>query len=274
MDNRDDTAGPATELAEILNALAQSPCARVVPIDVTGNRVWVKRYDTESMPPAKRLHGFLSPILYPAFLRGSIPAHGSAGVRRECAKIAAFNAAGFMTPKIIHQSGAMLILSDTSPVLSLEIATMQPPARQAMLAVVFATLGRLHAAGLAHGRPHLRDISVQNGTVCFFDFEEAPETRMPIQDAQARDLWLLMLPVVAVEADCKTLSSCLDIWMAHAPAATIRSLIRLVRYCRPVLFAAKFIPAALHGGDLRRLLAATKFLAASISDMDSALAHK
>jgi len=262
---------PAGELATILHVLAQSPDRRVTLIEAAGRRVWIKRYDIEPLAWAKRLHALVSPALFPAFLRSSFPAVGAAGVTRECGKIAAFRAAGFQTPQIIHVSGAMLILSDVSPTLTAELARVDAPERQILLLKAFGTLGRVHQGGLAHGRPHLRDISIQNGEICFFDFEKAPEAVMPLPFAQARDLWLLMLPVVAIEKNPDELASFLRAWVAEAPASTIGALIQFLAYCRPALAFARLVPVSLHGGDLRRFIAAVRFLAASISVMDSSL---
>ncbi|MEQ8482019.1 MAG: hypothetical protein RIC18_15320 [Hoeflea sp.] len=70
---------------------------------------------------------------------------------------------------------------------------------------------------------------------------------MPLADAQARDLWLVMLPFVA--------------------------LARFTGFMRPLLVPARLLPQSVQGGDLRRFLAAARFLAGAISDMDSAIAE-
>ena len=51
----------------------------------------------------------------------------------------------------------------------------------------------VHAAGLSHCRPFLRDMTVDAyDTLHFLDLEENPTVRMSLADAQARDVWLLL----------------------------------------------------------------------------------
>lgn len=271
-DAKKDPAITAEDLAPVLHGLARSPGRRITSINISGRRVWIKRYDIEPLTLPKRLHWFLSPILYPVFLRGSEPAFGEAGVERECSKMAAFRAAGFAVPEVIYRSGATLILSDVSPILTQQLFGAPEEEKRESLAKLFSALGRVHGAGLVHGRPHLRDVSVQNGEICFFDFEEAPETAMPLADAQARDLWLLMLPLVDWAPDEETRIVCLKTWLATAPSPAVLALIRFLGFCRPVVAAARLLPARLGGSDLNRFLATARFLVASLSDMENALA--
>ncbi|MEQ8308282.1 MAG: serine/threonine protein phosphatase [Hoeflea sp.] len=267
-----DEVIPPEDLALALQAIASSPGLRIAPIELPGRRVWIKRFDIEPLALAKRLHWLVSPVLYPPFLRGSEPALGEAGVERESLRILAFRAAGFRTPDILYRNGAMLILSDVSPVLTHELAAASGDRRQTLLLKLFTSLGRMHGAGLVHGRPHLRDMSLNNGEICFFDFEEAPETTMPLADAQARDLWLVMLPVVALEPDEKKCRALLQAWLDTAPVEAVCALARFIGFVRPLLALARLLPQAVQGGDLRRFLGAARFLAGSISDMDSAIA--
>jgi tRNA A-37 threonylcarbamoyl transferase component Bud32 len=267
-----DEVIPPEDLALALQAIARSPGLRIAPIELPGRRVWIKRFDIEPLAFAKRLHWLVSPALYPPFLRGSEPALGEAGVERESLRIFAFRAAGFRTPDILYRNGAMLILSDVSPVLTHELAAASGDRRQTLLLKLFTSLGRMHGAGLVHGRPHLRDMSLNNGEICFFDFEEAPETTMPLADAQARDLWLVMLPVVALEPDEKKCRALLQAWLDTAPVEAVCALARFISFVRPLLALARLLPQAVQGGDVRRFLGAARFLAGSISDMDSAIA--
>ncbi|WP_420407460.1 serine/threonine protein phosphatase [Hoeflea sp.] len=269
--NIDEVISPE-DLALALQAIASSPGRRVAPIELSGRRLWIKRFDVEPLAFAKRLHWLVSPVLYPPFLRGSAPALGEAGVERECNRIAAFRGAGFRTPSIIYRNGAMLVLSDVSPVLTDGLAAASEPHRQALLLKLFAALGQMHSAGLVHGRPHLRDMSLYNGEICFFDFEEAPETTMPLADAQARDLWLVLLPVVALERDETKCRALLRVWLDTAPVEAVMALSRFVGFVRPLLVPARLLPKALQGGDLERFLGAARFLVGANSDMDSAIA--
>lgn len=264
----------ADELVAILHAVAQSPDVRIRPVEANGQRVWIKHYDLEPLALAKRLHSFVSPVLFPALLRAPAPAFGAGGVARESAKIAAFRAAGFGAPVILHQSGSMMILSDLGTSLWDIALGMDAEPRRGLLRKTFEAVGLVHQAGLVHGRPHLRDMALNDEEIAFFDFEEEPELVMPLADAQARDIWLLMLPVVALDPGIETQRECLQAWLNGAPDAAIRSLIRLLRLSVPLFWIFRFVPVSLRGGDLKRIIAASRFLVASISDMDSVLAKR
>lgn len=59
----------ADDLRSLLVLLVQSQGKRISSAVIGGHRVWIKRYDAERRPLAKRLHSLISPLLLYPFLR-------------------------------------------------------------------------------------------------------------------------------------------------------------------------------------------------------------
>ena len=75
----------------------------------------------------------------------------------------------------------------------------------------------VHAAGLSHGRPFLRGMTVDaDDTLHFLDLEEDPTARMSLEDAQARDVWWLLSSCTEFcEEPFKDLNHLLDIYFLN-----------------------------------------------------------
>lgn len=187
----------ADGLATLLRLIVAQASLRVSRASVDGRLVWIKRYDVERMPLAKRLHSLVSPLL-PVFLRSS-PTTGSAeAIAREMRKLASFRAAGFAVPDVVFSNQSVLVLSDVGEVVQktlVDSVATNPAMHDDLLVDVARALGEAHRAGLCHGRPHPRDMFLRDGGIGFLDFEEEPEAVMPLPMAQARDAWLLFLQI-------------------------------------------------------------------------------
>src|SRR5690606_39575859 len=78
----------------------------------------------------------------------------------------------------------------------------------AMLVEMAGALGRVHARGLCHGRPHPRDLfRTADGRWGYLDFEEEPEASMPLAAAQAREVWLMFMEIAGRDRKSTRLNS-------------------------------------------------------------------
>ncbi len=114
-------------------------------------------------------------------------------------------------------------------------------------------LGDVHAAGLCHGRPHVRDMSVKNDRWYFFDFEEEPEAVMPLSTAQARDVWLMFCPITHSSLAPETPTRAFDCYRRAAPREVLDNLRALVDSIACVLPLLRAFLRVRPGGDLGRL---------------------
>ncbi|OJU51827.1 MAG: serine/threonine protein phosphatase [Mesorhizobium sp. 61-13] len=252
----------ADGLATLLRLIVAQASLRVSRASVDGRLVWIKRYDVEAKPLAKRLHSLISPLL-PAFLRSSPTTGPAEAIAREMRKLASFRAAGFAVPDLVFSNQSVLVLSDVGEVVQKTLVDSLPadPARHDDLLVEVAkALGEAHRAGLCHGRPHPRDMFLRDGRIGFLDFEEEPEAVMTLAMAQARDAWLLFLQISPRAVLPETQARALAAYRAAAPLEVIPALRTLTTFFARAMAPLRLVPNGLIGKDGRRAIDATDFL--------------
>lgn len=146
-------------LAQALEACATAPDApRIQPLDHAGRRYWVKR--VEVLPLRWRLQ------------KGN-PARG---FQRERAALHKLAALGAPVPPVIAEGPDWFALPDCGETLESILATQDHPARPDAFAAAGAALAGLHGLGIAHGRPHPRDLCWDGARIWFLDFERGGRT--------------------------------------------------------------------------------------------------
>ncbi|TPP09529.1 lipopolysaccharide kinase InaA family protein [Rhizobium glycinendophyticum] len=251
------------EIGELLRAIMQSD-GRVQRLELEGRTVWIKRQGSKSLPPLVALQGLFAGLFRLPVLRPSPQLSPEAMQARELARIRAFADAGFPVPKIVYASATAMVMSDVGPTIDRRMKMLKrtdPASHDALLVKVADALGRVHAAGLSHGRPHVRDFFLEEDGVGFMDFEEDPASVMPLAVAQARDvlLYFLVVTALALSPDT-TCPAALQAWLAHAPKAARVELVRLTALISRILPLARLIGRLHMGSDLRRFIMATEFL--------------
>lgn len=258
--------------AALLRLLA-GPRRRLSSAEIDGRAVWIKRFDAERRPIAKWLHVLLSPVLPFAFLRASPAANAASLAEREARKAAGFRAAGIPTPAILHRGDAVLVLSGVAEIVEDALRRLRAAdaaEHDATLVDMAAALGRVHARGLCHGRPHPRDMFRSGGVWGFLDFEEEPEASMPLAVAQARDVWLLFMQIAGRSLQDGTDERAFAAWRAEAPAAVLPELRKAVSFFSIFLPGLRLFQPLGLGKDGRRLLDATSFLRSVLRETDRA----
>lgn len=264
-----DTSGIAviSDLSDadiaVLVAALTDRSRRVQRIELTRRTVWIKRYGTEKVNMWYWPHRLLSPLLPPFFRAGPLRSPDEM-IGQEVVRIERFMLKGVQVPEVLYRAGATLILSDLSPSVHAKLAAIRETdavGHEALLVETAAALGRIHAAGLCHGRPHPRDLTVVDGRIGFLDFEEDPEAVMPLADAQARDIWILFFQLTRRTLQGEpTLDRAYRAWSKAAPAEARVALGRLIRLAARFLPAARLIGRVHMGSDLRRFIVATGYL--------------
>lgn len=237
---------------------------RVQRVVLSTGAVWIKRYGTERKPRWVILQRMAANLIRAPFLRPS-PVLGDEGMaEREMRRIAQFSAKGIPTPRVVYSSGAAVAFSDVGLTVDRHMKRVlkgDPVACDDMLVHCCAELGRLHSKGLCHGRPYPRDMFLRDGRIGFMDFEEEPDTVMPLETAQARDIWLLFLQVAQRARFGKvTHDRAYEAWAAVAPPAAVAELRKLTGFLGGFLWAARLIGRVHMGSDLQRFIVATSYL--------------
>lgn len=189
---------------------------RIERIEIEGCVFWIKRSEGDKTKYWYWLQAFLSWALACDLLRPAASRGGSSALERDAHKLALFRAAGFHVPDLVHAAPGVLVASHIGTSLQ-DLRGSGEVSKEKMVSL-FAkaaeALGRLHAAGLAHGRPLLRDLTWDGERIGFLDLEEQPETVMPLAAAQARDLVLFFVQLARTKQDAPMLP---QIFKAYHP---------------------------------------------------------
>lgn len=251
------------DIAALMQTLLTSD-KRIQRLELESGVVWIKRQGTEASSWWISLQSFLAKLLPYSFLKPSPLLKPAAMMTREIRRMERFAEKGFPVANIIYASDTAVVLGDVGPTVEVMLNGLKdvsPAENDALLVKAAEALGALHAAGLCHGRPHVRDFFLRDGRVGFMDFEEEPEAVMPLKSAQARDLWLLFLIVATRSVDQqKTCDEAFRLWREQAPTDTIQELQRLVTVLGRFLPLARLIGRVRMGSDLRRFIMATDYL--------------
>ena len=244
------------------------PRQRITRGKIGSRTVWIKRYDAVRRPFGKLLHETISPLLPHAVQKASprVDPHGLAD--REFRKISAFDAAGFHVPEVLFRRDAILVLSDEGQTLEglLDDLRTSDVARHDRLLIESAVLlAKAHAAGLCHGRPHKRDILLNQGVWGFIDFEEEPEAVMPLAAAQARDVWLLFFQITHAALNPETAKLAFAAYRQGAPGQVLDSLNKLVGPFRRAMPLVRLFLKLRPGGDIERLRKVTDLLSGELA---------
>lgn len=145
-----------------------------------------------------------------------------AAFAREVALLRGFAAKGAAVPRIVAEDAEMIVLADHGTPLQALVYDGQADA--ALMQRTGAALAALHARGVAHGRPSLRDICIDNNGLTFLDLEAGAKLQANAQD-QARDLFLLLHSVFQADGAASPLAQpALDAYRAAGDPAVGQAL--------------------------------------------------
>lgn len=152
---------------------ASDPGERIQRVDLDGASYWVKRVERLSL--RWRLQ------------KGD----GARALERERRAYHDLGNRGLPVAELVDEGSDHLVVRDAGQPLSKIVADPAIPSdvRSNILMVAAEALHSLHAAGVAHGRPSLRDMMWDGDRVTFIDFERYRTPRDP-RRAQALDLIL------------------------------------------------------------------------------------
>ncbi len=258
------------DVAILLSALVKHS-RRVERIELSTGAVWIKRHDTKGRPKLAALQQALAGLLRMPFLRPSPEPKNGDFAGRDLRRMALFKDHGVPTADVVYSSGSAVVLTDVGPTVQKQLSKIEDPkAHDDMLVFCCAELGRLHARGLCHGRPFPRDMFTRDGRIGFMDFEEEPEAVMPIEVAQARDIWLLFLQVASrAKLGGEAHDRAYRAWAAAAPPAAVAELARLTGFLGGFLWLARLIGRVHMGRDLRQFIEATAYLETTLNGRDA-----
>lgn len=136
---------------------------------------------------------------------------------REMGLLHDFAAKGAAVPQIVAAQSDCMIMADHGTPMQRFIIQGQADAE--LMQRTGKALAELHALGLAHGRPSLRDICWNGKELTFLDLEAGATVQATPRD-QARDLFLLLHSVFLTDGAASSLAApLLDAYRAQGDAA-------------------------------------------------------
>jgi tRNA A-37 threonylcarbamoyl transferase component Bud32 len=244
MTNVPDPDGPilSDALTRELRRRLDGPMLRVQRVTAAGAGFWLKR------PEAPRSLRWR--------LQKGDPMRA---FRAERAGLEELARLGAPVPRLVTAGPDFLLIEDAGTTLEALLADPATPPEHARAAVLAAAraLGRLHAVGLAHGRPYLRDLCWDGARVRMIDFERY--SRGNSSARQGRDAVLFLAALAGAPGGAAMVPEALAAWRAEAPASASRAAGRWVTALRLVAPLARGI-ARLRGkqGEIAGYLALTR----------------
>lgn len=173
--------------------LSAHPQARTISGEHEGRTLWIKR---PARPKARIWHHIQKLVAMVSdlpILRATVSDGGSHSLKMEAERLTQFKKSGFHVPDVLAVYDDIMVMTDAGAQLRAHLDQItDTETRTANLKSAVNALADLHKAGLAHGRPYVRDMTWDGKKVGFLDLEENPVLVMPLATAQARDLWIFL----------------------------------------------------------------------------------
>ncbi|WP_052065828.1 hypothetical protein [Thalassospira australica] len=208
--------------ALVERTLQQGVGARVFPLRWENRRIWVKQAVPAKQKIWHRLQRFAANITGIPLLRPTVSLGGQDGLESEAGVLRKLAACGILVPDLIEVGESWIAIGDNGRILQTciedDVDKGSDDAIRQHVVNAATALARLHAQGVAHGAPLLRNMTLRDdGQIGFIDFEEDPNARMPVVDAQARDILLF---VFSIQREFKKRPELLRTgWQAYVKAA-------------------------------------------------------
>jgi tRNA A-37 threonylcarbamoyl transferase component Bud32 len=219
---------PDPLLEEALNRTLAEPPRRVRALLLPdGRRFWLKRVE--------RLSGRLR-------LQKGDPAKAFAAEREG---LRALGSAGLPVAGVVAEGADWLLMPDAGPVLPEVVG--DPVRSEAEMLRAFAeagrALGRLHWAGMAHGRPAVRDVCWDGRAARFIDLERFRRAKRA-GFWQAADVVMFAQTAFTLwPEEPRWLEAALAAYAVSAPEGAVTAVRRLVRWLAPVGWLAAGLSA-------------------------------
>ena len=253
--------------------LKEHPQQNIASEVIEGARIWVKKSSPSKRTFWHALQGVCASILRQPILSVTAIKGGTNSIQLEAGRIEIFREKGVIVPKLYAVDDHMMVLSHLGDSLAKILDEHKNPVyRKQILMKAVTALAALHAQGLAHGKPYLRDMTLADGQVGFIDLEENPLDAMPLAEAQARDLWLFLcaaakyarLPEDKYSYDPAVITALFGTYKAVGNRDTLNALKRFVQFLKPIGYLLEKKPLwRLIGSDARRAVFVNGLLSSS-----------
>ncbi|WP_144729821.1 hypothetical protein [Extensimonas perlucida] len=258
-------AHPPETYAAFLRAQLPRQQGNVVPYEIDGERVWLKKAGTPHSIWRYRVLGLAARTLRLAALQPVPNLGGQEAIATEVRRLRALHALGLRVPQVLaaQPEGFLMQNLATRGTLIDEMDAARGDA-QTILTIWqqgLQALAQVHAAGACLSQAFARNmVRCSDGVVGFVDFEEDPSAVLPLPLCQARDALLYAHSCAIYLTESGTLAAGHALWadwLAHSSPAMQAALATDL----PRLHWLRLLPQSRSlGRDLQRVRAAYDLL--------------
>ena len=257
-------AHPPETYAAFLRAQLPRQQGNVVPYEIDGERVWLKKAGTPHSIWRYRVLGLAARTLRLAALQPVPNLGGQEAIATEVRRLRALHALGLRVPQVLaaEPEGFLMQNLATRGTLIDEMDAARDP--QTILTIWqqgLQALAQVHAAGACLSQAFARNmVRCSDGVVGFLDFEEDPAAVLPLPLCQARDALHYAHSCAIYLTESGTLAAGHALWadwLAHSSPAMQAALATDL----PRLHWLRLLPQSRSlGRDLQRVRAAYDLL--------------
>ncbi|MEP2978319.1 MAG: hypothetical protein ABJO86_02470 [Lentilitoribacter sp.] len=225
-------------LAEICNKLINENTGGAVKFEANNNTYWLKSAGEDKDNFIRRVSAFLAK--YKALSFFDIKATWSSIERMQHEKkvLHYLNDKKFAAPQIEHDGDGFFVTIDNGIPLN---CVDQERLNQSTIDDLFTLMVDLHSHNIAHGRPALRDIIIDdNNALKLLDYEEAIID--PTDQQMARDIFILLMELsdLANITEDQKIRSVLT-WKDKTSDEVWTQLIKISKFLRNIVFLAHIV---------------------------------
>lgn len=193
--------------------------ARVFPVEYQGRRIWVKRAEKVRHEAWLRFSRYLCVKLGLSMLQPGADPNGKKAIRFEAGRMRRLETRGLPVPTVCASGEDWLAMEDAGRNLVDILGDPQTPRqeKERLVSMAAEMLAALHAQGLHHGRPALKDMAYDGKKVMLLDFEDGIMIHVGRRQRLWRDL-LLFLQSAVKEGDPKLAETALAAYREKRPA--------------------------------------------------------
>lgn len=222
---------------------------------------WIKRRPLSKKTVWHRLQNLSARLFALPIFFSTVCQNSRDSFTFEAERLALFTQHNIPVAQVELVNESFLITKNAGLMLEAHLNTLKDKADiHQCLQLAIKALRQLHQAGLCHGKPSPKDMTILDGRIHFIDLEEAPEQTMSLNEAQARDVWLFFHSIALYgETDPSLLVELFDVYRTGIENKTLTALKKMVNTLKPIRILLNPLKTKL-GKDARKAIIANHIL--------------
>ncbi|RQW64803.1 hypothetical protein [Vibrio viridaestus] len=225
-------------LADTCNKIIESNASGVIKINEDQSTYWLKISGEDKNNFVRKVSAQLAKIKMFSFFETKAVMSSFERFEHEKAVLRYLSEMNVNVPHIAYEGPGFFVTSDEGKPLN---TIQQSRIGQTELNELFTMFSRLHANNVAHGRPALRDIVINDeNNLSLLDFEESILNATSQQ--MARDMYMLLMDLCRLQhITSEQKSEALLIWKENVSENVWSELLKINRFLKHFSFLARTV---------------------------------